>query len=345
MSQGIRLGIIGAGPTGKAHAAGAKEAGFHLAGVADRIPDRLSTMSAEFKFARCVSDAEELIRDPGLDALSICLPTHLHASAAISALRSGKHVLIEMPPAPTSKDAKAIARAAEKSGKVVLYAAVRRFGSAEQSVKQAIDKGYAGKIYHARATWLRTRGVPKGTGWYWDKSLSGGGAGVDLGLAMIDLLIHLIGSDVTHVSGVGHACVTGLPVEEFAHCLLRFESGASAEVSVAWAINQVPSQAGTTCRIHAQTAAVDIYTPRGPVIYREFDNAGHSKPTPMKQPRWAGYPALFRHFKECIQGKTRPLVGPDNGVKLMQLAEALYKSIESGKTIEIKRKTDTDEKS
>lgn len=345
MSQGIRLGILGAGPIGKAHATGAKQAGFRVVGAADRIPDRLSALSNELKLDRSVSDAEELIRDPGLDAVSICLPTHLHAPIAISALRSGKHVLIEMPPATTSRDAKAIAKAAEKAGKIVLYAAVRRFGSAEQSAKQAIDKGYAGKVYHARATWLRTRGVPKGTGWYSDKSLSGGGAGIDLGLSMIDLLIHLIGSEVTHVSAVGHACLTGLPVEEFAHGLLRFESGASAEVSVSWAMNQVPSQAGTTCRIHADTAALDIYTPQGPVIYRGFDNSGHCKATPMKQPRSAGYSALFRHFKECIQGKTQPLVGAQTGVKLMQLAEAFYKSIRTGKTIEIKQKTDTDEES
>lgn len=342
MSQGMRLGIVGAGPTGKAHAAAAKQAGFRLISAADRIPDRLGALSAEFKLARSVSDAEELVHDPDLDAVSLCLPTHLHTPIAISALRAGKHVLIEMPPATTSRDAKAIARTAEKTGKIVLYAAVRRFGSAEQSAKQAIDKGYAGKIYHARATWLRTRGVPKGTGWYSDKSLSGGGAGVDLGLPMIDLLTHLIGSDVTHVSAVSHCCVTGLPVEEFVHGLLRFESGASAEVSVSWAMNQIPSQAGTTCRIHAQRAALDIYTPQGPVIYRGFENAGQGKPTPMKQPRVAGYPALFRHFKECIQGKTQPLVGAEAGVKLMQLAEALYRSIETGKTIEIKHKTDTD---
>ena len=47
--------------------------------------------------------------------------------------------------------------------------------------KQAIEKGYAGNVYHARAVWTRTRAVPIGTGWFTDREKSGGGALIDLG--------------------------------------------------------------------------------------------------------------------------------------------------------------------
>lgn len=336
MSQGVRLAILGAGATGKAHAAGAQKAGFKLVGASDLIPDRLQALASLFKIANTVPEAEKLVLDPNIDAVSICLPTHLHAPVAISALKSGKHVLIEMPPAPTSKDARAIAKAAEKSGKTVLYAGVRRFGAAEQSAKQAIEKGYAGAIYHARATWLRTRGVPRGTGWYADKSLAGGGAVIDLGLPMIDLLSHLIGGKVASVYAVAHGRLAQLPVEESANLLLRFESGASAELSVAWAINQPPSQAGTMCRLNGETGSLDVYTPQGPVMHRGFDESGKSKATPMKQPKLAGYTAMLRHFKECIAGKAQPAIGPEAGVELMTVIEAAYRSIESGRVVEVK---------
>src|SRR5258708_244601 len=79
-------------------------------------------------------------------------------------------------------EVKKLAAAAAKSGKVLLYAAQRRFGGAEQAAVQALAKGYAGDVYHARASWMRTRGVTSGTGgWFTDKSRSGGGAMIDLG--------------------------------------------------------------------------------------------------------------------------------------------------------------------
>ena len=51
----------------------------------------------------------------------------------------------------------------------------------EYGLRQAIAKGYAGEVYHARASWMRTRGIPIGTGWFIDKSKSGGGALIDIG--------------------------------------------------------------------------------------------------------------------------------------------------------------------
>jgi len=64
----------------------------------------------------------------------------------------------------------------------------------EQAAKQAIEKGYAGEVYHARASWLRTRGIPIGSaGWFIDKSKSGGGALIDIGVHLLDLAWYLLG--------------------------------------------------------------------------------------------------------------------------------------------------------
>lgn len=338
MSQPIRLAILGAGATGRAHAAGAAEAGgFKLVGAADLIPERLSALATPFKIPTTIPEAEKLAIDPNIDAVCVCLPTHLHAPVAVAALKAGKHVLIDLPPAPSSKDARLIAKAAAKAQKTVLYSAVRRFGAAEQSARQAIEKGYAGAIQQARATWLRTRGVPKGTGWYTTPEQSGGGALIDLGTHLVDLLAHLMApGKIVSVYAIAHKSLHQLRVEESATVLMKLDTGASAEVSVAWAINQPPSQAGTVCRLSGDAGAIDVYTPQGPVLHRAFDEKGTPKSTPMKQPKLAGHGALMRHFKECIQGKATLLVGAEQGVELMSLIEAIYKSIETGKSVEIR---------
>jgi len=94
MAEQILVGIICCGWAGAAHARGYLGAGgFKLAAVADLIPERRKKMMGEFGVAREYSEAKDLIADKELDAISICLPNHLHAPAAIAALRAGKNVL------------------------------------------------------------------------------------------------------------------------------------------------------------------------------------------------------------------------------------------------------------
>jgi predicted dehydrogenase len=116
--------------------------------------------------------------------------------------------------------------------------------------------------------------------------------------------------------------------------LIRFEGGKSLELAVSWAINQSPAQNGTTCRVHGSTGAVEVYTPAGPVLHRGFDAKGGAKPTELKQPKVVGHAAMLRQFRECILGKATPMVGADQGIVLMQMIEALYRSAESGKSIQ-----------
>ena len=98
MAEGIRIGIIGGGWPGKAHARGyLASGGFKLMAVADLIPSRRREMMDQFKVAREYATWEELIADKELDAVSICLPTHLHAAATLAAVRAGKHIVVEKP--------------------------------------------------------------------------------------------------------------------------------------------------------------------------------------------------------------------------------------------------------
>lgn len=336
MAQSIRLAVAGVGASGRAHAQAAAAGGFKLTAVADRIPDRLAAIAGPLNVSVAVDDAEKLIADPNVDAICVCLPTHLHLPIATAALKAGKHVMIELPPAPTAKDAKALAKAAEKAGRVLMYAAVRRFGGAEQSAKQAIEKGHVGPVYHARLTALRTRGVPQGTGWYHEPAQSGGGAVIDLALPLIDLLTHLVGpAKPVSVFALAHYKLAGLPVEESASILMKFDTRASAEISVAWAMNQPPIQAGTVCRLAGESGAVDVYTPQGPTVYRSFDAKGQSKATALKQPKVVGHAAMLRHFRAAIAGEAAASPGPAEGVALMTLAEAIYKSVATGRAVEV----------
>jgi len=332
----IRLALIGAGATGRAHAAGALAAGgFKIAAVVDPIAERLTAAATQFKAETSAAAADEVFAKPDIDAVCLCVPTQHHAALATAALKAGKHVICECPPGPATKDANAIAKAAEKNQKIVLYSAVRRFGAAEQSARQAIEKGYVGRAYHARVSATRTRGVPHGTGWYHDPAQSGGGAIIDLGLPMLDLALDLMGKPKpARVFAIGHKPLLKLPVEEMGSALITLDNGGSIELTCAWAINQPPNQIGTTCRISGESGALDVYTPAGPVLYRGFEGK-EPKAVALKQPKVAGHAAMFRHFRDCIAGTAQPAVGPAAGIAWMELAGAIYKSISTGKAVEM----------
>src|SRR5260221_9574821 len=341
MAGAIRVGIIGGGWPGRAHARGyLASGGFKLMAVADLIPSRRREMMTEFKIPREYATWEELAADKELDAVSVCLPTHLHAAATIAALRAGKHIVCERPPTLSAGEAKRIETAAAKAQKVVLYGMQRRFGGAEMATKQAIVKGYAGKVYHARTVWTRTRAVPIGTGWFTDREKSGGGALIDLGSVMLDLGWYLLGEPKPQsVYAVTQKRLESLvpdgvkfDVDEAAMALVRFEGGVTLEMTVSWALNQSPVQNGVVCRLHGTEGAVEVYTPKGAVMHRGFGHKGESKERPLRLPKVVGHGAMMRHFRECILGKVGPRFGAAQGVMLMKMLEAMYKSAETSKS-------------
>ncbi len=362
MAGAIRVAILGAGKIAARHAEGFQAAGgFQIAAIADLIPPRRRALADAFgvkDVTREVADANELLNDPGIDAFSVCLPNHLHASVATASLRAGKHVVCETPPVLNAIEAKRLSAAAARSGKVLLFAAQARFGPNERAARQAIEKGYAGEIRHVRAAWMRTRAIPAGAsfaasgsiepggvgvGWYADKSRSGGGVLMDLGSQILDVAHDLLGRPrpmsvfaTTQSQFVQSAVPIADPVEDTVFALMRFEGGKTLELSASWAVNQPPHQNGKLCRLYGDAGAIDLYTRQGPVLYRDFSARGDAKETLMKLPKVAPYPAMMRHFRECIQGKAAPLAGPEYGLGLMQMIDAIYKSAATGKSAEIR---------
>jgi predicted dehydrogenase len=335
MPESVRVGIIGAGWPGSAHARGyLNTPGFKLLAIADLIPDRRKKLMAEFQIPREYGDAKDLLADKEIDAVSICLPNDLHAPIAAAALKSGKHVLCEKPPAPTLAQAKRMDAAAAKSGKVLLYALQRRFGGHEQAAKLAIAKGFIGEPYHVRAAWTRTRGIPQGTGWYTQKEKSGGGALIDVGLPMLDIAWHLLGQPKPlSACAVTHSRLANVEVDDTAFAILRFENNKSLELACSWAINQPPQQNGHVCRIHGTTGAIEVYTPKGATLYHHFTPKGEHKENPLKPPKLVHHSALIRHFKDCISGKSTPSPGGPEGITLMQMIDSLYRSAATGRSV------------
>lgn len=346
MSRKLKVGIAGAGWPGQAHARGYEAAGgFEVVAVADLIPERRKALLSQWPEAREFAGYDQMIQQCELDVVSVCLPTALHAEAVVASLKAGRHVLCETPPVLHAGQLRAMSRTAQRTGRLVQFAFQRRFGAAEQAARQAVSKGYAGTPYHVRAAWMRTRSIPRGTGWYTDRAQSGGGAIADLGVHLLDLGRLLLDQPAAVTAfAVSHQRFRSLvpdtdryDVDDATFALVRFANGATLELATAWAINQPPSQSGTLLRVHGDAGAIDVYTSSGPVLWRGFDGKSEPKSTVLPQPRLAGHAAMARHLRTAIEGKASPSASLEEAASIMHLLDALRQSAQGGRSVPVKQ--------
>lgn len=200
----IGIGLLGYGAIGKIHTLCYKELGLlypgqlpeiRLAGVSTRSEDSARAAAEQAGFARWFTRPEELIRDEQASLIDCSLPNHLHRDMLLQAFAAGKHVYCEKPLALDAAQARELAQAARRAGVKVGLTFNFRFIPALMRAKQLLEQGVLGRIYSFRAEFLHTgyQDPERPMSWRLRKEQSGGGALVDLGSHLIDLVRHLLG--------------------------------------------------------------------------------------------------------------------------------------------------------
>ena len=180
----MRLAVVGMGFMGGVHVKA-------LASVPDVELGAIVSRKAPEGSTKHVTELEEVLHDPAIDAVDLCLPTDLHESATIAALRAGKHVLVEKPMALNAASCERMIGEARRAGKILMVAQVLRFFPAYRALQNAVDLGELGKIRWA--SFRRRCAQPGWSDWITDGSRSGGG-GFDLLIHDVDMALRLFGS-------------------------------------------------------------------------------------------------------------------------------------------------------
>ena len=188
----IRVGLIGAGCMAEYHVAGFIRAGAEIVAIADPDPAAAEAAAAKFDVTQVYDSAAEMLSRTRLDAVSVITPNKFHCPLVLQALKAGKHVFCEKPPALNAREAAQMARAAKKVRRTLMFDFNNRARPEAMAMKAAIVRGDAGRINSAQALWIRRTGIPGFGGWFTTKALSGGGPVIDL-LHMIDLALHFMG--------------------------------------------------------------------------------------------------------------------------------------------------------
>lgn len=190
----LRVAVLGSGFMGGTHArAFAALPEVQVVGVSSRSPEKAAVLAAAVD-AQPFDDAHGLATRPDVDAVSITLPTHLHAEYAVAALNAGKHVLLEKPMALSLAECDKIIEAAERSRGILMLAHVLRFWPEYIAVANLVHSGALGKPLTAMAWRHLTH--PTWAAWFKDASLSGGEV-LDLHIHDLDALNWLFGAPVS----------------------------------------------------------------------------------------------------------------------------------------------------
>jgi predicted dehydrogenase len=208
----IRIGLIGTGGMGKAHATAFKNVPLVFGNepgrpvleiVADIEAKAVEKWAGDFGFPRWTTNWQEIIEDPHVEVVDITTPNHLHAEMAIAAAQAGKHIYCEKPLATTSADAARIVEAVEKSGVISIVGFNYLKNPAQAFARQLIASGELGEITLFRGTFdqdfLADPNVP--FSWRLDRALAGTGALGDLGSHTIAFAHFLVG-DILEVCGL-----------------------------------------------------------------------------------------------------------------------------------------------
>ena len=216
----IKVAIIGCGTIANAaHMPGYKAASdlCEVKYFCDIIPERAVALRDKYGSGIANTDYHEILSDPEVTCVSICVPNGGHAPIAIDFLKAGKHVLCEKPAAMNSELAREMQKTADECGRILNIGVCNRFNTAVEKIEELISQGELGNIYHIYCSFRAYRSIPGLGGAFTTKALSGGGALIDWGVHYLDLIFYCVGQPKVKTVSAAAYSVLGKPLDGYVY--------------------------------------------------------------------------------------------------------------------------------
>jgi predicted dehydrogenase len=204
IKEKLGIAMAGYGMIGRIHTLGYRDISLiypeqlpelRLVAVSTSRPETAQAAQVEAGFEAWYVDNQDLVTAEGVHVVDCVTPNHLHFAVVMAALRAGKHVYCEKPLALNAEQARSMTAAAQDAQVQVGMTFNYRFIPAVIQARRLLHSGELGKIYSFRADYLHSgyQDPQRAMSWRLRKELAGGGALVDLGSHVIDLVRYLLG--------------------------------------------------------------------------------------------------------------------------------------------------------
>lgn len=303
MTTTLRVGVIGAGMAGQAHAFGYRNAMMALASlrveldtIADPNLPLAQSVADRYGFGRATASIDELLASD-VDVISVALPNFLHEEVLPKVLASGKHVFAEKPIGRTLDESSHLQGLAEASQAITGVGFSFRRLPGLAAVAKAVADGLIGDVHTARAWYYADYAAdPQGAlSWRYSQEQSGGGALLDIGAHAIDAL-QFVAGDVAEVLGaklhtviterplpsagaIGHGASTSSATgavsnDDIALLQVRLTNGAIGQVSLSRIAQGIPNSLGVELHGTRGSASFDSIAGGEFHIFRADDADG-----------------------------------------------------------------------
>jgi predicted dehydrogenase len=316
----IGFGLIGLGSHGSRYARHLLEgvAGCHLVAVSrrDTAAGESFAQSAGIAF---IADYREMVERKDIDAVVIVTPPNLNREIAVAAAKAGKAVLIEKPLAMTTGDARIMVEAARAAGVPMMTAQTLRFTPVLRRLRERLPA-----IGPLEYLWLSMRVEPAPHSWLNDPAQAGGGALIEIGIHLIDLIRFLTGEEAVEVSAEIVRRHTDY-VEDMALARFLLTSGVRCYVEVSRV------SGGRTCRVEAVGKTGQLLAD----VNESVLSLVEGRKVTEKESVQDG-PTIVRVLEEFANslatGGPVPISGED-GLRAVAMAEVAYRSASEGRPI------------
>ncbi|MGA2530918.1 MAG: Gfo/Idh/MocA family oxidoreductase [Acidimicrobiales bacterium] len=334
MSATVRVGLVGLGIISAAHAEGyANVPDVELAAVCDVDPGVLSAR-AKVLGAAPFARFEDLLDDPNLNLVDICLPHNLHYPFVRAALEAGKHVLVEKPLALTSKDCLELIELAEARGLRLSVAENTRFVTAYVAAAHLISAGELGapRLVRTLISGSEVERLSNTALWKGRTDGSGGGAIIDAGPHSFYLLKWLFGP-IASLRGFHDQLVKQAQVEDNAVVAGTLLSGALFRCEFTFTA-EIPW--GERLEVYGSKGSLivdQLINPPAVIFRGGRDYVGEPLSGVAYDPRgWKreAIAAGARDFAEAVATGRAPTVDPRDGLYGVLMSELAYESAAAG---------------
>ncbi len=337
----LNFGIVGCGVIADWHARSIQELpNACLLGVTDLNQNNRDSFAGKYG-VKAYERLEDLLHSE-VDVVCICTPSGLHAQLAVSAISSGKHVVVEKPLAITKGELEEIKEACEKNKVKVSTISQLRFTDAVVQMKKALEENRLGKLVLSDLSmkFYRSQEYYDTGGWRGTWKMDGGGALMNQGIHGVDLLQYLCGVPKSVTAHI-RTLTRKIEVEDTAVAILEFENGALGQITATTSVYpgservlEINGDQGTiqmTGDTLTKWALQD--SEENLVEAKKTENNTSSNPTNFSI---AGHKKQLEDMVTAILNDRKPAIDHLEASKPVELILAIYESSKTGKTVYLK---------
>lgn len=321
----IGVGIVGYGYWGPNLARALAESGLaRVEMIADMSSDARKRASMRHPGARTTADVDEILRDPAVDAVMIATPVRSHFPIALSALRAGKHVLVEKPMTETVEEGRQLVEEAARRRLTLMVDHTFVYTPAIQKISSLIREDELGQVFYYDSTRVNLGLFQRDVNVIWD-------------LAVHDFAImdHIFDQRPVSISASAAGFLLGNP-ESMAQLTINYDGGAMAHLNVNWLapvkIRQTLIGGSRKMVVYddmENSEKIKIYDRGASNTGEQYQHMVSYRLGDMYAPALSSKEALLTEVEEfvrSIESGTAPLTDGQSGLRIVEMLAAASRS-------------------